>query len=405
MKKPLERAAARLLADLQRRYPVITLTGPRQAGKTTLCRMAFPSLPYANLEEPDVREFAQTDPRGFLARYPGGGVIDEFQRAPDLTSYIQSLVDAPGFEGTFVLTGSRNLAIRDTVSQSLAGRTALVCLLPFSYSEIAPLCKGMSLDQIMLTGFYPRIYDRNLNPTQALADYVGTYVERDLRQLSLIRDLSLFQKFLGLCAGRIGQLLNLESLGNDTGVSHATARQWLSLMEASYIAFRLAPFHANTSKRLIKSPKLFFYDVGLAAYLMGITTPEQIPTHPMRGRLYENLIVVEVAKFFLNRGPRPNLTFYRDSNGNEVDLVVPRAQKLVPIEIKSAATVTGALMKGLGRFAEVIPEAVEPMLVYAGDDVRVQDGVRIVNLPRLDAALCDTFATGRRIRRKSSARE
>jgi len=194
-------------------------------------------------------------------------------------------VDRPSFDGTFVLTGSRNLAIRDSVSQSLAGRTSLVCLLPFSYSEIEPICKRMTLDELMLQGFYPRIYDRDLNPTQALADYVGTYVERDVRQLSFVRDLTLFQKFLGLCAGRIGQLLNLESLGNDTGVSQAAAREWISLMEAGYIAFRLPPFHANISKRLIKSPKLYFYDVGLAAYLMGITAPEQISTHPMRAKM------------------------------------------------------------------------------------------------------------------------
>lgn len=382
----------KVLTELRSHYPVITLTGPRQAGKTTICRMVFPSLPYENLEAPDIREFAASDPRAFLAQYPEGCVIDEFQRCPELTSYIQLLVDDPDFDGTFVLTGSRNLAIRDTVSQSLAGRTALACLLPFSYSEIETICAPMALDDILWKGFYPRIYDKELNPTQALADYVGTYIERDLRQLSLVRDLSMFQKFLGLCAGRIGQLLNLESLGNDTGVSHATAREWISLLEATYIAFRLPPLHANISKRLIKSPKLYFYDVGLAAYLMGISAPEQLAAHPLRGMLYENLVIVEVMKRFLNHGLRPNLMFYRDSNGNEVDLVLHRAQEVVPIEIKSAATAGSALMKGLHAFMRTVPDASDPVLVYAGEDIRLQEGTRVVNLPALGRTLDELFS-------------
>jgi predicted AAA+ superfamily ATPase len=393
MKKPLPRSIGPLLQGLRRDYPVVTLTGPRQSGKTTLCRMAFPELPYENLEAPDIREFAQLDPRGFLGRHPHGCVIDEFQRCPELTSYIQVLVDDPVFDGTFVLTGSRNLAIRDTVSQSLAGRTALACLLPFSYPELGALHRRMSLDEMLWTGFYPRIHDKRLDPTQALADYVGTYVERDLRQLNMVRDLGLFQKFLGLCAGRVGQLMNMESLGNDTGVSHATAREWISLLEASYIAFRLRPFHANISKRLIKSPKLYFYDVGLAAYLMGITRPEQVAQHPLRGMLFENLVVVEVMKHFLNRGVRPDLMFYRDSNGNEVDLVLGRAQEYVPMEIKSAQTVTGSLLKGLGVFRRTIDSATDPLLIYGGEETRLQNDTRIVDLSSLDGTLAQLFPT------------
>lgn len=387
MKKPIQRLAGAVLEEYRLKYPVITLTGPRQSGKTTLCRMVFDSLPYENLEAPDIRAFADTDPRAFLTQHRGGCVIDEFQRCPSLTSYIQTIVDSPDFDGTFVLTGSRNLAIRDTVGQSLAGRTALACLLPFSYPEIQTLCSRMSLDELIWTGFYPRIYDKKLNPTQALADYVGTCVERDLRQLNLIRDLNLFQTFLGLCAGRIGQLLNLESLGNDAGVSHATAREWISLLEAGYVAFRLPPFHANISKRLIKSPKLYFYDVGMAAYLMGITTPDQIHNHPLRGMLFENLVVVEVMKHFLNKGMRPNLMFYRDSNGNEVDLVLGRAQEYIPIEIKSSQTATGALMKGLAAFKRTVATAADPILVYAGKDQRIHQGTRIVHLAGLQSAL------------------
>lgn len=386
----IERQCAELVRTLAGQYPVITLTGPRQAGKTTLCRMTFGDLPYANLENPETRTYAAADPNAFLADFPSGAVLDEFQRVPDLASYIQVLVDDPEFDGTFVLTGSQNLSVRDTVSQSLAGRTALVELLPFAYDELRHSLADKSTDNLIYRGFYPRIYDRGLDPVRAYADYVGTYVERDLRQLSMIRDLALFQKFLGLCAGRIGQLLNLESLGNDTGITQPTTREWLSLLEASYLTFRLPPFFKNISKRLVKSPKLYFYDVGLAAYLIGITDPQQLRTHPLRGMLYENLIVVEVMKYFLNRGRRPNLLFYRDSNGNEVDLIVPRGLEWVPVEIKSAATLKSDLLKGLQRFMQTIPETSNPMLVYDGNNERTQQGVHVLNLQGLTSALSAT---------------
>ena len=275
------------------------------------------------------------------------------------------------------------------MSQSLAGRTALVCLLP--YPEVVSGWGEQGTDELIYRGFYPRIYDRRLHPTQALADYVGTYVERDLRQLSLIRDLTLFQRFLGLCAGRVGQLLNLQSLGNDTGISQTTAREWLSLLEASYIAFRLPPFFGNISKRLIKSPKLYFYDVGLAAYLMGITEPSQLAYHPLRGMLYENLIIVEVMKHFVALGHRRNLHFYRDSNGQEVDLVIPRSLEHVPIEIKSAETVNRALFKGLSRFSKAVPGVADPILVHAGSTVGTQFATHVTNLGGLHSLLATLF--------------
>ena len=243
----------------------------------------------------------------------------------------------------------------------------------------------------MYRGFYPRLYDRGLNPTQALSDYVATYVERDLRQLALIRDLSLFQRFLGLCAGRIGQLLNLESLGNDTGISQSTAREWISLLEASYVAFRLPPFSANISKRLIKTPKLYFYDVGLAACLMGIRDAAQLPTHPLRGMLYENLIVAEILKYFENRGVRPRLWFYRDSNGNEVDVVIPRAHELVAVEIKSGTTINTDFFKGLTRFREAVPDVAESILVHGGEAERTQQGATVTNLAGLASQLDRRF--------------
>mgnify|MGYP006288931993 FL=1 len=387
VRSPIKRTAEDLVISLQSRYPVVTLTGPRQSGKTTLCRMAFGSLPYANLEAPDVRMRAQTDPRGFLADFSSGGVIDEFQRAPELASYIQTMVDDPAFSGTFVLTGSQNLAVRTSVSQSLAGRTALVSLLPFSLTEVSRAWPDLGTDELLFRGFYPRIYDRNLNPAQAISDYVGTYVERDLRQLSAVHDLSLFQKFMGLCAGRIGQLLNLESLGNDTGVSQSTAREWISLLEASYIAFRLPPFHANIGKRLVKTPKLYFYDVGLAAHLLGITDVSQIPRHPLRGALFENMVIVEVMKYFLNRGPRRDLFFYRDSNGNEVDLLLPSGNVIVPVEIKAAETIAKDFFEGLRRVSNALPAARHPILVYGGDESYTHLGTHVTSLAGLTAHL------------------
>ncbi len=391
-RSPIPRIAEKILVDRAARYPVVTVTGPRQSGKTTLCRMVFPDLPYANLEDPETREFAMTDPKGFLKRFPNGAVIDEIQRVGELTSSIQVLVDDPGFEGTFVLTGSRNLTVRGSVDQSLAGRTALITLLPFSYEELATRWPISAVDDLIYAGFYPRIHDRGLNPTQSLADHVSTYVERDLRQLSLIRDLTVFQRFLGLCAGRVGQLINHESLANDTGVSHATVREWISILEASFIAFRLPPFFRNISKRLIKSPKLYFYDVGLAAYLMGIDSPTQLRTHPLRGMLFENMIVVEVLKFLLNRGRRPSLYFYRDSNRNEIDIIIPHGARIIPMEVKSAETIRADFFKYLRRIRSILDEAEAGILVYGGGEIRIQQDVDVTNLLSLTDTLLHRFA-------------
>jgi uncharacterized protein len=387
MSEKIKRDVSATILAAAHDYPVVTLTGPRQSGKTTLCRMLFPKLPYANLEDPEVRAYAKDEPRAFLGAFPEGAVIDEFQHVPDLASYIQVLVDEPEFKGTFVLTGSQNLAVRNSVGQSLAGRTALVELLPLSWQEIEPLMNQASTDDLLFHGFYPRIYDQHLNPSRTLSDYIATYVERDLRQISMIHDLSLFQKFLGLCAGRVGQVLNLESLGNDTGISQTTARQWISLLEASYIGFRLPPYFSNISKRLIKSPKFYFYDVGLAAHLMGITAVEQLRNHPLRGMLFENMVVVEAKKYFLNQGLRPQMYFYRDSNGNEVDLILNVSAHCVPIEIKSASTLSAALFNGLDRFAAEIPSAQNPMLVYDGSQSHKQRGAQVLNFRSLHEKL------------------
>ena len=350
-------------------YPVVTLTGPRQSGKTTLCRKVFTQKPYVNLESPDIRQFALDDPRGFLAQYPDGAVLDEIQRAPDLVSYLQVIVDDDRRDGLFILTGSQQFEVSNAISQSLAGRTALVKLLPFTTSEIKSGFPLPDIDGMLYHGFYPRLWDKNLDPTMALGDYVETYIERDLRQLVAIKDLNLFQRFIRLCAGRIGQLLNLNNLANDTGISHTTARKWLTLLEASYIVFLLQPYYRNISKRLVKSPKIYFYDVGLAAYLLGIENEKQISRDPLRGNLFENMVISEVLKYRYNQGKRGNLYFYRDSKGNEVDLLLVGGPDLFPIEIKAGMTITRDYFKGLKHITKIFPDNMPwgSGLVYGGD--------------------------------------
>jgi hypothetical protein len=366
---------ARKLAS---QYPVVTLTGPRQSGKTTLCRAAFPEKQYVNLESPDVRAFVQDDPRGFFAMYPSGAIIDEIQRAPQLVSYLQPLVDERKEPGLFILTGSQQFEVMTTIGQSLAGRTAVLRLLPLSIEELSDSGIELGIDRMLLTGFYPRIFDANLDPTQALGDYVQTYVERDLRQLTAIKDLALFEKFVRLCAGRIGQLLNLQSLGNDVGISHSTARNWLTLLEASYIVFLLQPWHANIAKRQIKSPKLYFYDVGLAAYLLGVETELHINRHPLRGNLFENMVIIEALKYRLHRGKRNNLAFWRDAKGIEVDLLVEAGADVMPVEIKAGATINPDFFKGLRSFASRLTSPpMNSALVYGGTEQQRRTDVTV----------------------------
>jgi hypothetical protein len=377
-----------VLLEASRNYPVVTMTGPRQSGKTTLCRKLFSSKPYANLESPDVRQFAVDDPRGFLAQFPDGAVLDEIQRAPDIISYIQPMVDEDQREGRFILTGSQQFEVSNTVNQSLAGRSAVVKLLPFMIEEIQSAFTLPNVDGLLYKGFYPRLWDKGLNPTRALGDYFETYIERDLRQLVNIQDLHLFQRFIQLCAGRLGQLMNLNSLANETGISHTTARNWLSLLEASYIVFLLQPYHRNISKRLIKSPKLYFFDVGLAAFLLGIENEMQMSRDPLRGNLFENLVVAEALKYRYNQGKRSNLFFYRDSKGNEVDLLLVNGPDVLPIEIKAGMTITRDYFKGLNHFSKIVPKEHVPKgsgLVYGGDEKQMRTDVTIVPIQHLHA--------------------
>jgi predicted AAA+ superfamily ATPase len=373
------------LKDRASQYPVVTVTGPRQSGKTTLCRTAFPGKPYINLESPDVREFARSDPRAFLGSYPDGAILDEIQRVPELVSYLQPMVDEDNRPGRFILTGSQQFEVMSTINQSLAGRTALLKLLPLSMEELAGTDIQASVDRLLLTGFYPRIYDAGLDPTQALGDYVQTYVERDIRQLINIKDLALFERFVRVCAGRTGQLLNLQSLGNDVGISHTTARSWLTLLEASYVVFLLQPWHTNISKRQVKSPKLYFYDVGLASWLLGAENEVHINRHPLRGNLFENLVVIEALKYRYHRGSRNNLFFWRDAKGNEIDLLLEQGPELATVEIKAGATITNTWFKGLRTFAGKLPSPPRhSALVYAGMEKQRRENATV--WPVMDTA-------------------
>lgn len=383
----IKRTIETILHALADSYPVVTITGPRQSGKTTLCREVFSQKPYANLESPDVRQFAVDDPRGFLAQYPDGAVFDEIQRAPNLVSYLQPMVDEDQREGLFILTGSQQFEVSNTINQSLAGRTALLKLLPLTIEEVQSAFALPDIDRLLYHGFYPRLWDKQLDPTQALGAYFETYIERDLRQLVTIKDLSLFQRFIKLCAGRIGQLLNANSLANDAGVSHTTARNWLSLLEASYVIFLLQPYYRNISRRLVKTPKLYFYDVGLAAFLLGIENENQVSRDPLRGSLFENMVVAEALKFRFNQGKRNNLFFYRDSKGNEVDLLLMNGSDIFPIEIKAGMTITRDYFKGLKHFVYVFPEHTPKGsgLVYGGDETQQRTDVSIVPYRRLNS--------------------
>jgi predicted AAA+ superfamily ATPase len=365
----IPRNAAQTLALLAAGYPVVAVTGPRQSGKTTLVRAAFAGHAYASLENPAQREFAESDPAGFLRTFDKGVILDEVQRCPRLFEWLQGIVDDVREPGHFVLTGSQQFGLLSGITQSLAGRVALVNLLPLSASELrnASLLSS-SLDEAVFQGGYPPLYDRPLDPSVWFANYVQTYIERDVRQLLNVRDLGQFQRFVRLCAGRTGQLLNLSSLGDEAGVSHNTSREWISVLEASFILHRLPPYHRNFNKRLVKTPKLYFHDTGLAAWLLGIESARQLSTHPLRGPLFETWVVGEFLKRRLNAGRPSNLSFWRDRSGHEVDLLVESPEGIQPIEIKATATPTADCLRGLDQWRGMTGQAgPRPCLVYGGD--------------------------------------
>lgn len=365
----IERTLTNRLLELLQYYPIVTLTGPRQSGKSTLLRHALPQYQYVSLEDPDMRLFATEDPRGFLSTYPDRTIIDEAQQVPHLFSYIQTHTDKAGKEGMYVLAGSHNFLLMESISQTLAGRTAILKLLPFSHQELK---QGdilpEAIDQEIFQGGYPRLYDKQLKASDYYSFYVQTYVERDVRTLKNVGDLSKFIRFIKLCAGRIGQLLNLSSLANECGMAVSTASNWISILEASYICYLLKPDYNNFAKRLVKTPKLYFYDTGLACALLDIRSAEQVATHFLRGGLFENLVINEFIKRNYHRGIEPELTFWRDSSGNEVDLLQYEAGKPHAYEIKSGATYSPDYFKGLTRWAKLAQVSTENLaLIYAGD--------------------------------------
>lgn len=387
----------RLLAPYLRQdatyYPVLTLTGPRQSGKTTLARATFPDHAYVSLEAPDQRRFASADPRGFLAQFTGPVILDEIQHTPDLLSYIQVSVDDDGRPGRFVLTGSQNLLVMSQVAQTLAGRTAVLHLVPFSRAEVErqdqpePVSPEMLFEnlatrldvwQTIRIGFYPRIHDRGVPPEVWLPDYLQTYLERDVRTLTNVGDLALFDRFLTLSAGRVAQLVNYSALATDCGIAVDTARRWHSILQTSFIAFVLKPHHRNFNKRVVRTPKLFFYDTGLLCHLLGIREVSQLVSHPLRGALFENYIVAEVAKSYLHHRLTLPLFFWRDQAGHEIDLLIDTGDHLHAVEIKSGQTIDGDMLSGLRWWTRLAgAPAGRATLVYGGNERHVRDGIAV----------------------------
>lgn len=364
-------------------FPVVTVTGPRQSGKTTLIRSMFPDLPYYSLENPDTKAMAMGDPMAFLLQHCGGMVLDEVQNMPELLSYLQGIVDEH-HDRKYILSGSSQFKLQNSITQSLAGRTAVLELFPLSINEVAEVACSYSIDKLMLQGFYPAIYAGDNIPRLFYPSYMRTYLERDVRQLLQVKDLYQFQTFLRLCAGRIGSLYNASELSNEVGISVNTVRSWLSLLQASYIVFMVHPYAENSRKRLTKTPKFYFYDTGLACYLLGIENETQLSSDRMRGHLFENMVVADIVKHRANEGKSTELMFYRDSNGNEIDLLVPVGQALEGYEIKSSSTYNSSFEKGFHGITEQLDSRLaRRAIVYCGNQERYGSPIEVLNYASL----------------------
>jgi predicted AAA+ superfamily ATPase len=376
----IQRAANQKIKQLAKKFPAVGLLGPRQSGKTTLAKELFPKKPYISFENQDNVLLATKDPRAFLSKYKTGAIFDEVQRVPQLLSYLQGIIDAqPNKVGLFIITGSQNLLLLESISQTLAGRIAFIHLLPFSYTELENSKYGkQSLNKLILNGGYPRLYDRKINPTDYYPNYLLTYVERDVRQIKNINNLALFQRFLKICASRVGQEVNYTSISNDTGVDQKTVISWFGILEASFIAFRLQPFYNNLGKRLTQMPKLYFYDTGLCCSLLELETESHVNTHPLRGALFENLIILELLKARFNNGQRSNLYYWRDRTGNEIDVLIDQSSQVIPVEIKTATTFNGDYLKGINYWKKINTAIKHSFVVYTGKSSAI-DNTNILN--------------------------
>jgi predicted AAA+ superfamily ATPase len=338
------RAATFKVQFLAQQFKAVAIIGPRQSGKTTLAKYVFPEKAYVNFENPDTRLFATEDPRGFLSNYPDGAIFDEAQRVPALFSYLQQILDESLTNGLFIITGSNNFLLQESISQSLAGRVAYLTLLPLTLEEIGT--QHTTCNELLVRGAYPGLYKEAIDPNTWYANYIRTYIERDVRLVKNINNLLTFERFVRLCAGRVGQLLNMQSLAIEVGVDAKTINTWMGILEMTFVAFRIQPYHKNFNKRLVKMPKLYFYDTGLAAALLGIENSQQLELNPFRGALFENFVILDLIKQRFNQAKASNLFFWRDSAGNELDILIDQAERLIPVEIKSGQTVTPAFFKG-----------------------------------------------------------
>lgn len=376
----IQRDASTKIKQLAKKFPAVGLLGPRQSGKTTLAKELFPKKPYVSFENQDNILLVTKDPRAFLDQYKTGAIFDEIQRVPKLLSYLQGVIDdQPNKVGLFIITVSQNLLLLESISQTLAGRIAFIHLLPFSFSELASSKHGtQSLNKLILNGGYPRLYDRKIKPVDFYPNYLLTYVERDVRQIKNITNLAMFQRFLKVCASRVGQEVNYTSIGNDTGVDQKTVLSWFDILEASFIAFRLQPFYNNLGKRLTQMTKLYFYDTGLCCSLLELETESHVNTHPLRGALFENLIVLELLKARFNNGQRSNLFYWRDRTGNEIDVLLDQSAQVVPVEIKTSATFTTDYVKGINYWKKINPNVKKAFVVFTGKTASL-DKISILN--------------------------
>lgn len=367
----IQRTAESELRALASQYKAVAVVGPRQSGKTTLVRWVFKDKPYINLENPDTRLFATDDPRAFLSNYPNGAILDEAQRVPELFSYLQQILDESATLGLFIITGSNNFLLQENISQSLAGRIGYLNLLPLSIDEIDNV--SLTPDTLMFNGGYPIIYNQQIEVSKWYSNYIRTYVERDVRLLKNISNLNTFEKFLRLCAGRIGQLLNMSNLAIETGVDVKTISAWISVLETSFLVFKLQPYHENHNKRVVKMPKLYFYDTGLAMALLGFENENHLNLHPYRGQIFENMIILEFLKKRFNKGKSNNLYFWRDNVGNEVDLIIADGSTITPVEIKSGQTITNDYFKGI-QYWNKISKTEGGYVIYGGDTEQKRGG-------------------------------